>query len=88
MAKVQKVSTYTSMSSTTVSDVIQTAVSGVKDAEKKTKGTIEGIDFEMSFVVEKSKGGKADIKVLNYGQEVKEGTTQKMKFRWTPIEGL
>jgi len=35
-----------------------------------------------------SKCEKADIKVLNYEQDVKEGTTQKMKFRWAPIEKI
>ncbi|MBI5884724.1 hypothetical protein HZB89_01355 [archaeon] len=61
---------------------------GIKDAEKKTDGQISSIDFEMAVVVERNKEGKADIKVLSYGQDVKEGTTHKVKFRWEPTEYL
>ena len=66
--------------STPIKDFIQSALFQIKEA-LPSDARIDGIiNIELSTVVQKGKGGKFDITVVNLGAEISENQTQKLSI--------
>ncbi|PKL70309.1 MAG: hypothetical protein CVV30_02830 [Methanomicrobiales archaeon HGW-Methanomicrobiales-1] len=70
----------TGTTSTPIKDFIKSALLQIKEA-LPNDARIDGvINIELSTVVQKGKGGKFDINVVNFGADVSENQTQKISI--------
>lgn len=63
---------------TPIKDYIQSALFQIKEALPDDARVDGIINIEMSTVVQKGRGGKVDISVINYGSDASEHQTQKI----------